>query len=201
MKWSLIYKIGFLVVLVTLYSLKKKVGRLEEKNKLAIENVKAYDSLLDSINGENRVFKLTVEQLGYFNDSILLKMKSALKELKIKEKEVQQLQYQNKVLSKIDTIFVRDTIFPKDFHLDTIVGDKWVSTSLELSYPGEIVINPKVELESFCFIRSKRETINPPKKFFLFRWFQKKQTINTVTIKENNPYVINKEQRYIFIVE
>ena len=46
----------------------------------------------------------------------------------------------------------------------------------------------------------KKETVNPPKKFFLFRWFQKKHKIIQVDVIEKNPYVQNEVSRYIEIV-
>lgn len=48
---------------------------------------------------------------------------------------------------------------------------------------------------------SKKETIDPPKKFFLCRWFQKKQTILEVKIVEKSPYIEQKESRFIEIIK
>jgi len=94
-----------------------------------------------------------------------------------------------------------DTIFRNNFSLDTIVGDKWFKTNLHLKFPSTIALSPEIELERYTFINGKRETVNPPKKFFLFRWFQKKHTVVEVNVREMNPYVKNKTQRFIQIIE
>ena len=50
-------------------------------------------------------------------------------------------------------------------------------------------------------VNKKKETINPPKKFFLFRWFQRKHTILEVNMVEKNPYIENKNNRFIEIIK
>ena len=176
--------------------------QLTTKYETSIENVKAYDAQLSGLEGDNRVLKLTVEQLNYFNDSIIKKMKVVQKELGIKDKRLQQLQYEASHAQRTDTIILPDTLFINpQLKLDTIVGDKWFKTNLHLEFPSTIALSPEIELERYTFINGKRETVNPPKKFFLFRWFQKKMTVVTVTIKENNPYVKQRESRYIEIIK
>lgn len=175
--------------------------QLREKYNTSVENVKAYDAQLGGLKDDNRVFKLTVEQLNYFNDSIVKKLNESRKELGIKDKRIQQLQYELLTASKADTLDLKDTIFVNNFKLDTIVGDKWVKTHLHMKYPSTIALKPEVTLERHTFINGKRETVNPPKKFFLFRWFQRKRTVVEVTTRELNPYVEEKIQKYIQIID
>jgi hypothetical protein len=175
--------------------------QLREKYNTSVENVKAYDAQLGGLKDDNRVFKLTVEQLNYFNDSIVKKLNESRKELGIKDKHIQQLQYELLTASKADTLDLKDTIFVNNFKLDTIVGDKWVKTHLHMKYPSTIALKPEVTLERHIFINGKRETVNPPKKFFLFRWFQRKHTVVEVTTRELNPYVEEKIQKYIQIMD
>nr|DAW71730.1 MAG TPA: hypothetical protein [Crassvirales sp.] len=176
--------------------------RLNHEYKIAAENIKAYDAQLSGLEGDNRVLKLTVEQLNYFNDSIIKKMKVVQKELGIKDKRLQQLQYEVSHAQRTDTIILKDTLFrDPQLRLDTIVGDKWFKTNLHLEFPSTIALKPEIELERYTFINGKRETVNPPKKFFLFRWFQKKHTVVEVNVREMNPYVKNKTQRFIQIIE
>jgi hypothetical protein len=175
--------------------------QLREKYNTSVENIKAYDAQLGGLKDDNRVFKLTVEQLNYFNDSIVKKLNESRKELGIKDKHIQQLQYELLTASKADTLDLKDTIFVNNFKLDTIVGDKWVKTHLHMKYPSTIALKPEVTLERHTFINGKRETVNPPKKFFLLRWFQKKHTVVEVTTRELNPYVEEKIQKYIQIID
>lgn len=200
MKKYIIILILILVGAVAYLSYQNK--QLTTKYETSIENIKAYDAQLSGLKDNNRVFKLTIDQLNYSNDSIINKMKEVQKELGIKDKRLQQLQYDLSHAQRNDTIILSDTIFKSpEFKLDTIVGDKWFKTNLHLKYPSTIALSPEIELERFTYINGKRETVNPPKKFFLFRWFQKKHTVVEVNVREMNPYVKNKTQRFIQIVE
>ena len=187
---------------ISMYWLYNRYQKLTAEYSISIENIKAYDAELSGLKDDTKVYKLTIEQLNYFNDSIIKKMKVVQKELGIKDKRLQQLQYEASHAQRADTIILKDTIFrDSQLKLDTIVGDKWFRTNLHLEFPSTIALKPEIELERYTFISGKRETVNPPKKFFLFRWFQKKMTVITVTVKENNPYVKNKESKYVQIIK
>ena len=195
--------IGVLILTgISLYWLYNRYQKLSTEYSTSIENIKAYDAELSGLINDAKVYKLTIEQLNYFNDSIIKKMKVVQKELGIKDKRLQQLQYEASHAQRADTIILKDTLF-KDpqLKLDTIVGDKWFKTNLHLEFPSTIALKPEIELERYTFINGKRETVNPPKKFFLFRWFQKKHTVVEVNVREMNPYVKNKTQRFIQIIK
>lgn len=197
------YLIISIIILVGIISFLGYTNKkLSNQYAIAYENIKAYDAELSGLRGDTKVYKLTIEQLNYFNDSIIKKMKVVQKELGIKDKRLQQLQYEASHAQRADTIILKDTLFrDPQLKLDTIVGDKWFRTNLHLEFPSTIALKPEIELERYTFISGKRETVNPPKKFFLFRWFQKKMTVVTVTVKEKNPYVKNKESRYVEIIK
>ena len=197
------YIVIFIVILISSVAyLLNQNQQLSTKYKTSIENIKAYNAQLSGLEDNNRVFKLTINQLNYFNDSIIKKMKEVQKELGIKDSKLRQLQYDLSFAQRKDTIVLNDTIFKnQDFELDTIVGDKWFKTNLHLKYPSTIALSPEIELERFTYINGRKETINPPKKFFLFRWFQKKHIVTEIIIREMNPYVKNKTQRYIEIID
>lgn len=200
MKKYIIILILILVGAVAYLSYQNK--QLTTKYETSIENIKAYNAQLSGLKDNNRVFKLTIDQLNYSNDSIINRMKEVQKELGIKDKRLQQLQYEASHAQRTDTIILKDTLFrDPQLRLDTIVGDKWFKTNLHLEFPSTIALKPEIELERYTFINGKRETVNPPKKFFLFRWFQKKHTVVEVNVREMNPYVKNKTQRFIQIIE
>lgn len=194
--------IGLIVLLVcSLIYMVHQNRTLTAKYETSIENIKAYDSQLSGLNNSNKVFKLTIDQLNYFRDSILIKMNEVRKELNIKDSKIKQMQYQLSHAEKSDSIILKDTVFVESFKLDTIIGDEWANTHLIMKYPNYIKFTPKFKLESFLFVESKKETVNPPKKFFLFRWFQKRHIVLNVTVKENNPYVETDEQKFVEIIK
>lgn len=184
------------------YILYTKNQRLQEELSVSISNEKAFIAENSSLKNENRVFKFTVEQLNYYNDSILEKMNEVRKELDIKDKDLKQMQYLLSEATKKDTIVFRDTLFREPtLDIDTLVGDKWYQMKLGLKYPSTITTDPKFVSEKYIMMDYRKETINPPKKCWLLRLFQKKHKVVEVNVVEKNPYIENKQQRFIEIIE
>ena len=196
--------IGILMSLlaVSIYTLYNRNQDLEEEISVSMSNQKAFIADNSSLKEENRVFKFTVEQLNYYNDSILQKMNDVRKELSIKDKNLKQMQYLLSEATKKDTIVFRDTLFREPtLDIDTLVGDKWYNIRLRLKYPNLITTNPTFISEKYIIVNKKKETINPPKKFFLFRWFQRKHWVMEVNIKEKNPYIKEVNNKFVEIIE
>lgn len=184
------------------YFLIKSKTSTDKKWKEAVENAKAYSELFSNSESKNRAFKLTIDQLKNSNDSIFQELNEARKELKVKDSKLKSLQYVSSSFSKVDTITLRgDTIF-KDSHvnIDTLLSDKWYSVRVGLKYPSTVSIEPKFLSIKYIVVSAKKETVNPPKRFFLFRWFQKKQIRLNVDVVEKNPYVQNQDNRFVEIV-
>ena len=196
--------IGILMSLlaVSIYTLYNRNQDLEEEISVSMSNQKAFIADNSSLKEENRVFKFTVEQLNYYNDSILQKMNDVRKELRIKDDNLKQMQYLLSEATKKDTIVFRDTLFREPtLNIDTLVGDKWYQMKLGLKYPSTITTYPKFVSEKYIITSLKKETINPPKKCWLLRLFQKKHKVLEVEVVEKSPYIENKQQRFIEIVE
>lgn len=177
-------------------------SKTEKKWKDAVENTKAYSELFSSSENKNRAFKLTIDQLKNSNDSIFQKLNEARKELKVKDSKLKSLQYVSSSFSKVDTITLKgDTVF-KDpqLNIDTLLSDKWYSVKVGLKYPSTVTIEPKFLSIKYIVVSAKKETVNPPKRFFLFRWFQKKQIRVNVDVVEKNPYVQNQDNRFVEII-
>lgn len=177
---------------------------IKTKNELSISKANEKAFILENtiLKNENRAFKFTVEQLNYINDSITNRMNNVRKELNIKDKNLKQMQYLLSEAHKSDTIKIRDTLFiDKTLKVDTLLGDSWYQLRLGLEYPNNIFISPSFISEKYIISSYKKETITPPKKFFLSRWFQRKHKIIEVEVVEKNPYIENKQQRFIEILE
>ena len=192
-----------IAVLIGLSGFLYKVNQIiYGKYEVAMSNLKAYESEFNQEQANSRVYKLTIEQLNYSKDSIIQKLKKTQKELGIKDSKIKQLQYNASSINKRDTLRFQDTIFLNpEFSIDTVLWDKWIDLILHLEYPNTIGIDLDVELESSVFLVSRKETIQPPRKFFLWRWFQRKHTVLEAIVKEENPYVRNKEYKVIQIIE
>ena len=199
-------RIGIVILVsllsISVYTLYTNNQKLKEKISISVSNEKAFIAENSLLKEENRVFKFTVEQLNYYNDSILEKMNDVRKELKIKDKDLKQMQYLLSVSTKKDTVLFTDTIFKdKGLALDTIIGDKWYNIRLGLKYPNLIYTEPTFTSEKYIVVNKKRETVNPPRKFFLFRWFQKKHCVMEVYIKEKNPYIEEINNKFVEIID
>lgn len=199
-------RIGVIVLIslltVSIYTLYNRNQDLKEEISVSMSNQKAFIDENSSLKEENRVFKFTIEQLNYYNDSILQKMNNVRKELKIKDKNIKQLQYLLSVSTKKDTVLFTDTVFrDKSLALDTVIGDKWYNIRLGLKYPNLIYTEPTFTSEKYIIVNKKKETVNPPKKFFLFRWFQRKHWVMEVHIKEKNPYIKEIDNKFVEIID
>lgn len=193
--------LSVLSVINNYYLVKSKLSA-DKKWKEAVENAKAYSELFSNSENKNRAFKLTIDQLKNSNDSIFQELNEARKELKVKDSKLKSLQYVSSSFSKVDTITLKgDTIF-RDSHvnIDTLISDDWYSVKLGLKYPSTVTVEPTFKSIKYIVVSAKKETVNPPKRFFLFRWFQKKQIRLNVNVIEKNPYVQNQDNRFVEIV-
>lgn len=202
MKRFIVEIIIILFLLGSIFLLIDKNRELNNRLNISVSNEKAFIVENSRLKDQNRAFQFTVEQLEYFNDSLITKMNEVRKELKIKDRDLKQMQYLLSEAQKKDTVVFRDTIFRDPLvRIDTLLGDKWYQLKLGLRYPSTIITEPKFISEKYVIVDYKKETIDPPKKCFIARWFQKKHKIVEVEVVEKNPYIENKQQRFIEIVK
>lgn len=176
--------------------------QLKKDLSVSVSNEKAFIAENSMLKDENRAFQFTVEQLEYFNDSLTIKMNEVRKELKIKDKDLKQMQYLLSKAQKKDTIIFTETIF-KDtsLNIDTTINDKWYQLDVGLTYPNKITIEPTFISEKYIIVNYRKETINPPHKCAFVRAFQRKHKVVEVNIVEKNPYIENGKQRFIEIIK
>lgn len=176
-------------------------NNLRKQYDIAMQNNKAYESQLDVIQEENRVFQFTIEQLEVLNDQSIKELDSMRKQLGIKDKKIQQMSKVKEKIYIVDSVVIHDTIFDKpDFVLDTCLGDEWYQNCLHMAYPNEISSQIDINTDLSCFIHATRETIKPPCKTWIGRLFQRKHTVINVTVKENNPYSNIQETKFIKVI-
>lgn len=174
------------IIFITKYTeMKKELGTAQNNNT-------AYQAQLEGAQNNIVQFQLSMQQLRFFNDSISKKLVETVDKLKIKDKQVKELQYMLETYVRHDTVRLRDTIFlDSEFCFDTIIGDQWMNTSVHLEYPSTIGVTPRCKSEKVVVAHTTRETINPPSKCFFIRWFQRKHTVTRIWIEESNPYIEN----------
>lgn len=208
MNWKLIKAllivIGVLIIISVPTILYIQNQRLKEELSYTTINMNAYDLENSHLKDRILVYQFSVDQLNYLKDSILVEMNNVRKELKIKDDNIKRLEYIASTASRTDTIYIRetDTIFREpDFHIDTLKEDEWYSLHLEMSYPNKVTVTPSFKSEKYIITHSRRETIKPPKKCAIGRWFQKKHNVLEVEIVEKNPYIVNDKQKFVEIIK
>lgn len=193
--------IVFIVLISDMFASSKKIKTLENKLEISTTNESILLNQFDSLNSYNKELQLNIEQLKYSNNITLDKLNKVRKELNIKDKELQKLQYQLSISNKTDTVVYRDTIFKEGIKLDTLIKDDWYSLNLDLEYPSTIIVNPKFKSEKYVVTSLKKEIKGTPKKCWLGRIFQKKHNVVRVEVVEKSPYIETKEQVFINIIE
>lgn len=108
-----------------IYTQSMQIKDLKSDLTLSANNLKAYESQVDSLEGNTIQFQMNIAQLNYSKDSLIQKLNQVKKQLNVKDKKITELQYIASENRKVDSVFVRDTIFknPK-FVMDTTIGDK-----------------------------------------------------------------------------
>ena len=178
---------------------------LKEEWSTAVNNFKVYELLatsrLDSAKARNYQLEYTKQQLEYSNDSIIQNLNQLRKELKIKDKQLKELQYIGTETHKRDSVFFTDTIFMDGVSVDTTIADEWRVLKLRLNYPSTIDVDTKFTNKLSVVVSAEKQTINPPSKIFFIRWFQRKQILTKIDVVDENPYSTIKEQRFVEIVK
>lgn len=206
MKWKIKFIIGTIItVIITVLStttviMNNRIKRLNHEIAEAVTNIKAYELENSALKDDTIEFQYTIEQLNYSKDSLNQKINKLRKELKIKDKDIQRLQYTVSENKKKDSIFVHDTIFREKVKIDTTIGDNWSNLHLQLEFPNVVVADYSFKNESLVTTYLKKETIKPPHKCTFIRLFQKKHKVIHVEINEQNPYCETREQRFINII-
>lgn len=181
----------------------KSMQDYKAKYERASNNLNATEASLNNLENSNREYWYTISELKASKDSINQKLLETAKQLKIKEKNIQYLQYHTATITKTDTITIKgDTIFKeKMLPIDTLIGDNWYTTKLKLEYPSTIIVSPSFNSEKEVIVSKKKEYINKPSKIFFIRWFQKKREVITVDVIENNPYIKEGQNKFIKVVD
>lgn len=179
----------------------KSIKAVQNELSISKANEKISSDENSDLNKQKGVYQLTIRDLNYSKDSVIIKLKNTQKALGIKDKDLVSLQYYVDNFLKTDTTRLRDTTFVKGLDVDTLIGDKFYSLRLHLKYPNLITDAITFTNEKDVIGSVTRETINPPYKFFLWRWFQKKQTILIMNVKDSNPYLIGGKSRFIQVLK
>lgn len=135
-------------------------NQLQEKNaelNRATSNVRAYQDLVSNNQEHNRTLQLTIEELTYSNDSLLLQLKQTQKELKIKDKNLTDASVINtEIKDSVKTVIKKEAIdFEEELKLNPLTTiivrrkDSILTAKIDLKNQQTILIYKKKEYKNF----------------------------------------------------
>lgn len=180
---------------ITLHNQNKK---LSQNLETAQNNIEAYQGLLSDSQQASNVLKLTVEQLQNSKDSVIHKLDSVRKELKIKPKQIHTAATQTQVLNVIGSKGVGGNIIVKDsIYTDSILYNPLTKVKYTI---GNDTVNIAIDLrnEQYLYVYTKKEYKNK-KNFFkrLFTLDFKKVIKYKYNIVNTNDLLKSKDVRIV----
>lgn len=189
-----------IIALVIILCLIPYIRKLNKDISNYDNNFKALNLENDRLSKETIAYKFDIQQLEFINDSIIEDLNNTRRELKIKDKQLKQMQSIKTEIVTRDSVFFRDTIFQNNLvKLDTLIGDDWYKINLKLEYPNKLGIQANYKSDLNVFAYSSKEIIGTPKKCFVGRWFQKKHNVIRVDVVDKNPHAVITEKKFIIV--
>lgn len=175
--------VGLLLLFsITTYKQNKK---LTESLEISQNNIEAYQELYNDSQQASNVLKLTVEQLQNSKDSVIQKLDSVRKELKIKPKQVKTAATQTQVINVIKSKGVKGDILVKDtIYTDSIQYNPLTTVHYTIG-KDTVSIGLNVENTQYLYIYTTKEYKN--KKNFIKRLF----TLDFKKIKKYKYKIVN----------
>lgn len=148
----------------------------------------------------------TAAELAYSKDTLLKALKKTIAESKHKSNELAgagiiiselRAELQSNSTNTV-TIISNDSIKCQEIKDSTFIINKvcFDPRSIELKSVKTTINNE----QDILFIPTK-ETVEVPRKFFLWRLFQRKHTVCRIEVINSNPYLNTKKSKFIKIVE
>lgn len=199
-KFDIIIIVGVVVLLMlgigyfqykTISSQKQRIDELTT-------NIKAYE--YESNLNSNKIIQYakTIDELNYSNDSILQKLNTERKKLKIKNNELQAVQYVETIIH--DTLKVK----LKTFSDTCITFQKHPLTKINVCKNDSIITCiPTISNEQFVFFKSKKEYTNEYNSIFKRIWKLdfRKHIVCYIDITNTNPDVKSIHSKFVKIIE
>lgn len=172
-------------------------SQLSKKNKeidRLFNNIKAYEQLATENKRLNTVLQLTVNELNNSKDSLIQQVEQARKELKVKNKNLQQAQVINTVIrDTVTKVITIDRNFNEELKINPLTTIKVTRT--------DSILTAKIDItnQQILFIEEKKEYKNKYKngwiRFWHFDW--KKIKVRKYQIHNTNPIIKITDTRII----
>ena len=197
-KYYKIVAVGFVSLLIaTIFVQNHKLQKVNKEIERITNNLRSYEESASDASARNRVLQLTISELTHSQDSLIQEVNKAKKELKIKDKNLEQVQVINTE--------IKDTVH-------TVIKHKQVDfeEKLELNPLTTIIVSRKdsiltakidIKNQQILFIEEKKEYKNKYKNWLTRFWHFDWKKINTrqYQIHNSNPLIKVTDTRVIEI--
>lgn len=163
----------------------KQNKKLSESLEQSQNNVEAYQELYNDSQQASSVLKLTIDQLQNSKDSVIQKLDSVRKELKLKPKQIKTAATQTQVINVIKSKRVKGDILVKDtIYTDSIQYNPLTTVHYTIG-KDTVSIGLNVENTQYLYIYTTKEYKN--KKNFIKRLF----TLDFKKVKKYKYKIVN----------
>lgn len=163
-------------------------NQLKDKNKeidRLNNNILYYQEQQDTLQNDNRVLRLTVDEFKDSKDSIVQQLNNVRKELNIKDKQLEQAQSQTQQIIVDTAIVVKENNFKEVIRPNEL-------TSIIIAKTDSI-LTAKIDIKNTqtLFLSSKKEYKRKYKNWFrrLLKFDFKKERVYRYTIKNSNELI------------
>lgn len=177
----------------------KRIKVLDKNLGQVTNNYEYYQSLTGKLKDQNRTLQLSIADLNSANDSLLQTAKEMQKELKIKDKNLQQVQVINTQMKDTATtqIITKDVNFKKELKLNPL-------TTITIERKDSI-LTAILDLRNsqVLFVEEKKEYRNKYKNWFqrLLKFDWKKDVIRNYQIYNSNELIKVTETRVVELMD
>lgn len=174
----------------------KRINVLDTELGQVTNNYEYYQSLTGKLKEQNRTLQLSIADLNNANDSLLQNALEVQKKLKIKDKNLQQIQVINtQMKDTVTQIITKDVNFKEELKLNPL-------TTIIIERKDSI-LTAILDLRNsqILFVEEKKQYRNKYKngfqRFLHFDW--KKDRVRKYTIKNSNPLIKVTDSRVVEI--
>lgn len=176
----------------------KRIKVLDIELGQVTNNYEYYQSLTGKLKEQNRTLQLSIADLNNANDSLLQNALEVQKELKIKDKNLQQIQVINtQMKDTVTQIITKDVNFKKELKLNPL-------TTITIERKDSI-LTAILDLRNsqILFVEEKKEYRNKYKNWFqrLLKFDWKKDIIRNYQIYNSNELINVTETRVVELMD
>lgn len=163
-------------------------NQLKDKNKeidRLNNNILYYQEQQDTLQNDNRVLRLTVDEFKDSKDSIVQQLNSVRKELNIKDKQLEQAQ------SQTQQIIVDTAIVVKENNFKEVIRPNELTSIIIAKIDSILTAKIDIKNTQTLFLSSKKVYKRQYKNWFrrLLKFDFKKQRVYRYTIKNSNELI------------